>query len=119
MVEDNIKIPLTISEQEELNFKLDTDNQVLSVDFNELQTIHGKDGISVTHSWEGTTLIVTSASGTSSANLKGDKGDKGDSIKGEDGKDGYSPIRGIDYWTESDRAEIKAYVDDAILGGVW
>ena len=35
----------------------------------------GKDGISTTHSWNGTTLTVTSASGTSSANLKGDKGD--------------------------------------------
>ena len=38
----------------------------------------GKDGVSATHSWSGTTLTVTSASGTSSANLKGDKGDKGD-----------------------------------------
>lgn len=38
----------------------------------------GADGVSVTHSWSGTTLIITSASGTSSANLKGDKGDKGD-----------------------------------------
>lgn len=34
----------------------------------------GKDGVSVTHSWSGTTLTITSASGTSSANLKGDTG---------------------------------------------
>jgi hypothetical protein len=33
---------------------------------------NGEDGVSVTHSWNGTTLTVTSASGTSSANLKGD-----------------------------------------------
>ena len=38
----------------------------------------GDDGVSATHSWVGTTLTITSASGTSSANLKGDKGDKGD-----------------------------------------
>ena len=38
---------------------------------------NGKDGVSVTHSWNGTVLTVTSASGTSSANLKGDKGDTG------------------------------------------
>lgn len=38
----------------------------------------GTDGVSVTHSWDGTTLFVTSESGTSSANLKGDKGDKGE-----------------------------------------
>lgn len=34
----------------------------------------GADGVSATHSWNGTTLTVTSASGTSSANLKGEKG---------------------------------------------
>ena len=56
---------------------------------------NGKDGVSVTHEWNGTTLTVTSASGTSSADLKGEKGDtgaqgpqgeKGDT--GADGKDG-------------------------------
>lgn len=33
--------------------------------------------------------------------------------------DGTTPVRGIDYWTDADKAEIKAYVDDAILGGAW
>ena len=37
----------------------------------------GDDGIDVTHSWNGTVLTITSASGTSSANLKGEKGDPG------------------------------------------
>ncbi len=75
---------------------------------------------------------------------KGDKGDKGDTgpqgiqgIRGEKGdtgaqgpqgergdtgakgSDGYTPIRGTDYWTEEDKAEIKAYVETAILGGAW
>ena len=40
-------------------------------------------------------------------------------FNGEDGTDGYSPIRGIDYWTDADKAEIKSYVDTAILGGAW
>ena len=48
---------------------------------------------------------------------KGDKGDKGDT--GATGASGYSPVRGTDYWTASDIAEIKSYVDDAILGGAW
>ena len=39
---------------------------------------NGSDGVSATHSWNGTTLTVTSASGTSSRDLKGEKGDKGD-----------------------------------------
>jgi hypothetical protein len=30
-----------------------------------------------------------------------------------------NPVRGEDYWTDADKAEIKSYVDDAILGGAW
>lgn len=33
--------------------------------------------------------------------------------------DGYTPVRGVDYWTEADIAQIKGYVDNAILGGAW
>ena len=52
--------------------------------------------------------------------LQGEKGDTGDTgPKGESGKDGYTPIRGTDYWTPDDIAEIKSYVDEAILGGAW
>lgn len=59
----------------------------------------GKDGISATHSWNGTILTITSASGTSSADLKGDKGDIGLSgANGKDGVDGYTPIKGVDYF---------------------
>lgn len=36
-----------------------------------------------------------------------------------DGADGYTPVRGTDYWTDADKAEIKSYVDDAILNGAW
>ena len=48
---------------------------------------------------------------------KGDKGDTG--AQGPKGNDGYTPVRGTDYWTAADRAEIKSYVDNAILNGVW
>jgi len=30
-----------------------------------------------------------------------------------------APVRGVDYWTEEDKEEIKSYVEDAILGGAW
>ena len=30
------------------------------------------------------------------------------------GEDGYTPQRGIDYWTESDVAEIQAYIDNKV-----
>lgn len=57
----------------------------------------GNDGVSCTHSWNGTVLSVTSASGTSSADLVGPQGPKGDTgatgaqgPKGDDGDDGVS-----------------------------
>ena len=40
--------------------------------------VAGKDGVSVTHQWSGSVLKITSASGTSQADLRGPKGDKGD-----------------------------------------
>ena len=39
--------------------------------------------------------------------------------QGPQGDAGYTPRRGTDYWTQADIAEIKDYVDDAILGGAW
>lgn len=33
--------------------------------------------------------------------------------------EGYTPVKGTDYWTDADKAEIKSYVDEAILGGAW
>ena len=43
--------------------------------------------------------------------------------QGKNGNDGHTPVRGVDYWTESDKNEIlsetKNYVDDAILNGKW
>lgn len=88
----------------------------------------GKNGVSATHSWNGTTLTVTSASGTSSANLKGDAGASPTIIIEETasgvlieatnpdgtqqigyalhGAPGKSPVKGVDYWTETDKNEI-------------
>lgn len=65
----------------------------------------GKDGVSCTHSWSGTTLTVTSASGSTSANLKGEKGNKGDT-----GEAGHTPVKGTDYWTAADKAAMVSDV---------
>lgn len=48
-----------------------------------LESLEGEDGVSATHSWNGTVLTVSSASGTSSADLKGETGSPG--------ADGFSP----------------------------
>lgn len=49
--------------------------------------------------------------------IQGPSGPQG--AQGPAGADGYSPVRGTDYWTDADKAEIKAYVDEAILEGAW
>lgn len=54
----------------------------------------GADGVSCTHEWSGTVLSITSASGTTSADLKGEKGDKGDT--GEKGAPGAPGAAGAD-----------------------
>lgn len=68
--------------------------------------------------------------------LKGSKGDRGDTgtqgpqgpqgpkgdpgpagaqgTQGSKGADGKTPVRGVDYWTESDIAEINKYIDAKI-----
>ncbi len=53
---------------------------------------------------------------------KGDKGDKGETgaqgakgdkgEPGEPGADGYTPVRGVDYWTAADKAEIDAHIGE-------
>ena len=73
----------------------------------------GKDGISATHQWNGTVLTITSASGTSSSDLKGDKGDKGNTgpagKDGTPGADGKTPEYGVDYGTPEQIAEIAQH----------
>ena len=51
--------------------------------------------------------------------LKGDKGDTGaPGADGAAGADGYTPVRGTDYWTADDIAEIQSYIDSQIGGAL-
>ena len=52
----------------------------------------GKDGVSATHEWNGTVLTITSASGTSSADLVGPEGPQGPA--GQDGENGQNGSKG-------------------------
>ena len=63
--------------------------------------------------------FIPSLSGEGVLSWTNDKGlDNPEAVNIKGGK-GDSPIKGVDYWTEADIAEIKSYVDDAILGGEW
>ena len=39
--------------------------------------------------------------------------------QGENGQSGTTPVKGTDYWTASDIADIKAYCENAIANGAW
>lgn len=62
-------------------------------------------------------FLITFTDGSTIELKNGAQGPQG--LQGEKGEDGYTPVRGTDYWTEDDKAEIKTYVDDAILNGEW
>ncbi len=66
------------------------------------------------YGFAGTSPNIGNSSPGGGSGIPGPKGDKGDK-----GDPGYTPVRGKDYWTDADKAEIKSYVDTAILNGAW
>ena len=78
-----------------------------------------KDGVSpiatVSQTGTGAVISITDKNGTTTATVTNGK----DGADGAKGAAGYTPVRGTDYWTDADIAEIKSYVDEAILGGAW
>lgn len=66
----------------------------------------------ISHSWNGTVLTITSDSGTSSADLKGDIG-----IRGPQGPAGdqYKPQYGVDYFTDAEKGAFLDEIDEHIV----
>jgi hypothetical protein len=79
----------------------------------------GKDGTSVTvqsvteSTADGGENVVTFSDGKTLTVKNGSKGSKGD--KGETGAAGYTPQKGTDYWTPTDKAEMTAQVQAVCL----
>ena len=76
-----------------------------------------KDGISPTITIvpieNGHRVTITDINGAHTFDvLNGAKGEQG--IQGEKGESGYTPQRGTDYWTETDVADIEAYIDSKV-----
>ena len=75
------------------------------------------DKTGLAHLW---THIVARLNGyVTKEQLPGDINDALAQAKESGEFDGATPVRGTDYWTDADKAEIKAYIDEAILGGEW
>lgn len=55
--------------------------------------------------------------------LQGEKGDKGEpgtpGAPGEKGADGYTPQKGVDYYTAADQEELLDKLEDKLLSGEW
>ena len=96
---------------------------------NVTEVLHGKDGKSAYQIALDNGFVGTEQEWLDS--LKGDKGDKGDKgetgdkgekgDKGDTGEAGYTPVKGEDYFTASEIAEIKqecTYDDTAIVNDI-
>lgn len=64
----------------------------------------------ITHEWNGTVLTITSDSGTSSADLKGEKGDMG--VRGAQGIAGNG--EGVDMSEYATKAEVAEMISASI-----
>jgi hypothetical protein len=81
----------------------------------------GKDGVdgvspTITSSKSGstTTITITDKTGKTTATIN----DGINGTNGTNGQDGYTPQRGVDYWTTSDIQAIQSYCDSLVLGAL-
>ena len=98
---------------------VDNETVITADNLNEIQDelLRVADIVPLPHEWNGTVLTITSESGTSSADLKGDKGDKGDT--GAKGADGKTPVKGTDYYTAADISEMASLVKASLSTENW
>lgn len=91
-------------------------HRIAMTDANGMKSIDVMDGSSVTiksvteSTIDGGSNIITFSDGTIVSIKNGSKGDVGP--RGYKGDSGYTPQKGIDYWTEDEKAEI---VDDVLM----
>ena len=123
-----MKLDLSFEQnQQNINVPFSESGGRFSANFGETSVIH--DGQSGAGQSGATFYPDVSADGTISwtndrglpnpnpVNIKGEKGDPGTNGKdgtngtnGKDGVDGYTPVKGKDYFTETDKAEIVSSV---------
>ena len=85
----------------------------------------GQDGVSCTHAWNGTVLSVTSASGTSSADLVGPQGPQGPTgatgATGPAGADGttFAPVSPLALSNGELSIDLSDYAEETDAPGIW
>jgi hypothetical protein len=71
----------------------------------------GEDGFSpiatVTQTEDGAVISITDKDGTTTATITNGR-------DGENGVGGYTPVKGVDYYTEADKAEWEAFISDEL-----
>ena len=82
----------------------------LKASLEEMRDSGGLAGASATHYWNGTVLTIHSASGTSSADLKGERGEKGDTGLGFSISKTYESIAQMSAGFASDGVPINGFV---------
>lgn len=106
-----MKLPVKFSESNQsFDSQFSENSHDFATGFGEVQTIHDEDGedgksayeIALEHGFEGTETEWLNS-------LHGENGQPG-----KDGKDGYTPVKGVDYFTEADKSEMVTAVIAAL-----
>lgn len=66
---------------------------------------------------DGNIIDIPALNGESAYNIAVKNGFVGTEAEWIESLKGKTPIKGVDYWTEADIAEIQSYIDTQILGG--
>lgn len=91
----------------------DVDLLQFTVGGKDLANIAGIENVTAeeTESGVNVTIFLTDGNSYNFTIPRGQQGAKGDTgAKGADGKAGYTPVKGIDYYTPADKAEFEAYI---------
>lgn len=83
----------------------------------ETEIVDGTDGVGLNYNWNGTELGIKreDESDYDYVDLKGDKGDTGATGQaGRDGVDGYTPVKGTDYFTQTEINEFTTTITNNV-----
>ena len=99
-------------------YEIAVDNGFIGTETEWLESLKGSDGKDgATPNLTIGTVETLESGSNATATITGDKENPVLNLEIPKGTDGYTPVKGTDYWTADDKAEIQSYIDSQI-GGV-
>ena len=103
-------------------YEIAVDNGFVGTETEWLESLKGENGEpgadGVTPNLTIGTVETLPSGSDATATITGDKENPLLNLRIPKGADGYTPVRGTDYWTAEDKAEIQSYIDSQIGGAL-